>query len=160
MKRTSILVISLLWISLGCYSQIKAGLKAGANLSSVIRTKSANLAVNESYSGWISYLFGSYISGAIGEQLLLQFEVLFCDKGFKHKVGDQTEDVGISYLNFPLLIAYQPRHYLLFEAGPEFGYRITGNEMLNHFDFAIDLGLNCSLYKDLNAGVRYSYGIP
>ncbi|MBM3436579.1 MAG: PorT family protein [Bacteroidetes bacterium] len=160
MRQIFFIVIFILISCTGTLGQINAGLKAGANTSSIIVSKSGNLFHDESFVNRISYHLGSYVSGSISNQMYWQLEVLFANKGYKHTTAGQSEFVGIDYLNWPLLLVYRPGNKIQFEAGPEFSYMVSGNDLLSKFDFAIDFGMNMNIYKKLNGGIRYSYGLP
>jgi hypothetical protein len=139
---------------------MKGGLKAGANISRIIVTKSGNLPTDASYSSRTAFHAGSYFQQSINEHLLWQIELLFSNKGYKMEVGGETTDVSLNYLNWPILIVYRPFNVVEFEFGPELGYMISGEEMMNGFDFGFDFGTRFNISEKLNVGLRYSYGLP
>ena len=140
-------------------AQFRAGIKGGINICDLIVTNSANYFGEESFDSRISYHIGTYIQHPFSEQFGLQVEVLFSNKGYKHKLEDQTLNVNLNYLNWPVLLVYRPVKYLEFEFGPEFGYLITGEAIINNFDFGVDLGARLNISKRLNLGTRYNNGV-
>jgi hypothetical protein len=142
------------------YGQLKGGLKAGLNHSGIIVTKSGDALNDESYSSRVSFHAGSYIQQPFNDHLLWQLELLFSNKGYKVEINDQTENVSLNYLNWPILLIYRPDKLFEFEFGPELGYMISGEDILNNFDFALDVGVRFNISDKLNTGLRYSYGLP
>jgi len=139
---------------------MKGGIKAGLNLSGIIVTKTNEVLNDETYSSRISFHAGSYIQQPFNDHLLWQVELLFSNKGYKREVNGQTENVSLNYLNWPILLIYRPGKLFEFEFGPELGYMISGEEILNNFDFAFDIGARFNISNKLNTGLRYSYGLP
>lgn len=136
------------------------GVKGGVNISDLIVTNSANYFPNEAFSTRISYHIGTFVKHSFSEQFGLQIEVLFSNKGYKHKLEDQTINVSLNYLNWPVLLVYSPIKKLEFELGPEFGYLIIGEPIINNFDLGIDIGARYNISPKFSLGARYSNGIP
>lgn len=160
MKQFSVFMLLIIGIEFSSFGQMKGGIKAGANLSTIMVTKSGEDPGDESYSSRFSYHAGSYIQAPFNEHLLWQVELLFSNKGYKMESNGETVNVSLNYLNFPILLIYRPIEALEFEFGPEFGYMISGEEMMNNFDLGMDIGARYNISSKLNAGLRYSYGIP
>jgi hypothetical protein len=142
------------------FGQMKGGIKAGANFSTIIVTKSGETLSDESYFSRPSFHAGAYFQQSFSDQLLWQIELLFSNKGYKKESKDETTNVSLNYLNWPILFIYRPIRLVEFEFGPELGYMITGEESMNSFDFGVDVGARFNISKKLNAGMRYSYGLP
>ena len=160
MKKFSILIILLTGLIFTSFGQMKGGLKAGGNLSTIIVTKSGEVLNDETYSSRLSFHVGSYVQQPFNDRLLWQIELLFSNKGYKKEVEGETIDVSLNYLNWPIMLIYRPIQLVEFEFGPEFGYMISGEEILNSFDFGIDFGARFNISNKLNTGLRYSYGLP
>ena len=158
MKQVLILTLFFSGFVFFSYGQMKGGIKAGGNLSTII--VSGEVMNDESYSPRISFHAGSYIQEHFNEHLLWQIELLFSNKGYKKEAEGETTNVSLNYLNWPILLIYQPVKLVEFEFGPELGYMISGEEILNNFDFGIDVGARFNISNKLNAGLRYSYGLP
>jgi hypothetical protein len=159
MTRIAILLIILNGLAFTSHSQMKGGLKAGANFSGIIVSKTDDV-LNNDYSSRISFHAGSYLQQAFSDHLLWQVELLFSNKGYKCEVEGQTVNVSLNYLNWPILLVYRPFNIFEFEFGPELGYMISGEEMLNSFDLGFAFGTRVNISNKLNAGLRYSYGLP
>jgi hypothetical protein len=142
------------------FGQMKGGLKAGANFSGIIVSKSGEVLNDASYSSRASFHAGSYVQLPFNDKLLWQIELLFSNKGYKKKVDGESTNVSLNYLNWPILLVYRPVSQVEFEFGPELGYMISGEDYLNGFDLGIDVGGRYNFSDKLNAGLRYSYGLP
>lgn len=159
MKRL-FLSIFFSFIVIYSFGQLKGGIKGGANFCSFIVSKSGDLFSDDTFNSKVSYHIGSYVQNSFSDQLAWQIEVLFSNKGYIHKQGDESSNVSLNYLNWPILFIYKPIKLLEFEVGPEFGYMISGEEFINSFDMAIDLGARFNISDKFNAGLRYSMGMP
>jgi hypothetical protein len=160
MKHLSVITLLLFAITCTSFGQMTGGLKAGANLSTIMVTKSGEDLADESYSARFSFHAGSYAQASLNDYLLWRIELLFSNKGYKKEINDETINVSLNYLNWPVLLIYRPIKVLEIEFGPEFGYMISGEEMMSSFDLGIDVGARYNISNKLNAGLRYSYGIP
>jgi len=160
MKRFLHVFLFVFIFSLVSYGQFKGGLKGGVNFCDLVISKSGDLFEEESFNGKTSYHFGSYIQQSFSDQFAWQIEVLFSNKGYIHKIEDQNINVSLNYLNWPILIIYRPIELLEFELGPEFGFMVSGEDMINTFDLGIDIGARVNITDKFNAGVRYSQGLP
>ena len=156
-----LILITFLTVFVGiAFGQMKGGLKAGANISRIIVTKSGEVLNDESYGTRLSFHAGSYIQQHFNNYLLWQIELMFSNKGYKKEAEGESTNVSLNYLNWPLLLIYRPYRVIEFEFGTEFGYMISGEEILNSFDFGIDIGMRFNISPKLNTGLRYSYGLP
>ena len=142
------------------FGQLKGGIKGGANFCTFMVSKSGDLFTDETFNPKVSYHIGTYVQNSFSKQLAWQIEVLFSNKGYIHKQGDESVNVSLNYLNWPVLLIYRPVKLLELEIGPEFGYLITGEEFLSSFDFGIDFGARFNISEKFNAGLRYSQGLP
>lgn len=159
MKR---LLLSFLFSLFFFYSfgQLKGGIKGGVNFCSFIVSKSGNLFSDETFNSKVAFHVGSYVQNSFNDNLAWQIEVLFSNKGYIHKIDDQSINVSLNYLNWPILFIYKPVKLIELEIGPEFGYLISGEEFMRSFDMAIDLGVRFNISRKFNAGLRYSQGLP
>jgi len=152
------ILFSLLFIS--SFGQLKGGIKGGVNFCSFIVSKSGELFTDESFTTKVSYHIGSYVQNSFTDHLAWQVEVLFSNKGYIHKTDDHSANISLNYLNWPVLFIYRPVKLLEFEAGPEFGYLISGEDFLSSFDLGIALGARFNISGKFNAGFRYTQGFP
>ena len=159
MKRLlfSILLSIIIFPSFG---QLYGGIKGGVNFCTFMVSKSGDLFTDATINPKVSYHLGTYVQNSFNEHLAWQIEVLFSNKGYILKVDDLSENVSLNYLNWPLLLIYKPIKLVELEVGPEFGYLISGEDFLNSFDLAIDLGARFNISDKFNAGLRYSMGLP
>jgi hypothetical protein len=160
MRQFVILILFICGFVFCSFGQMKGGIKAGANFSTIIVTKSGEALSDESYFTRPSFHAGSYFQQSFSDQLLWQIELLFSNKGYKKETSGETTNVSLNYLNWPILFIYRPIRLVEFEFGPELGYMITGEENFNSFDFGVDVGARFNISKKLNAGMRYSCGLP
>ena len=156
------LLFSILFsiITIHSFGQLKGGIKGGANFCTFMVSKSGDLFTDETFNPKVSYHIGTYVQNSFNNQLAWQVEILFSNKGYIHKVDDISENVSLNYLNWPLLMIYKPIELVEIEVGPEFGYLISGEDFMNSFDMAIDLGARFNISQKFNAGLRYSMGLP
>ncbi|MCD4682747.1 MAG: PorT family protein [Bacteroidales bacterium] len=160
MKRLLHLILFIFVFSLVSFGQLKGGLKGGVNFCDLIVSKSGDLFSDQSFKGKTSYHIGTYVQKSFNDQLAWQIEVLFSNKGYINEHEGQKTNVSLNYINWPIFIVYRPIELLEFELGPEFGYMISGDEMISNFDMGIDIGARVNISNKFNAGLRYSQGLP
>lgn len=140
-------------------AQLNAGIKGGLNLSDLQVFSSGNSVKNNSFLMRPSYHFGTFVNSSFSDSFGIQVEVLFSNKGFKFESDSSgTINASLNYLNFPVLFYYRPAKLVEIEFGPEFGYLISGEDLVKSFDMGIDVGLRFRLSPKFNAGLRYCQG--
>lgn len=160
MNRLLLITLIFLGLSISTFGQFKGGIKAGMNVCDFIVTKSGDTSADESFNTRVSFHIGSYVQDQFSKHFAWQAELLFSNKGYTHEVDGQKNNVSLNYLNLPIVLIYKPIELLELEVGPEFGYMISGDDLMNNFDFAIDIGTRFNISEKFNAGMRYSYGLP
>jgi hypothetical protein len=140
------------------YGQFKSGLKGGVNVCDLIVTNSGGIYNNEAFKTGTSYHIGSYVQTPLSNHFAFRVEVLFSNKGYKFTVEDQSTNVSLNYLNWPLLLIYQPNDFIEFEIGPELGYLVSGESLVNSFDMGLDIGARYNISPKFSLGARYSQG--
>ncbi len=160
MKKHICLLLFVFLFSLISFGQFKGGMKGGVNFCDLIVSESGDLFSDQSFKGKTSYHIGTYIQKSFNEQLAWQIEVLFSNKGYIHEHEGQKTNVSLNYINWPIFIVYRPIELLEFELGPEFGYMISGDDMISNFDMGIDIGARVNISRKFLAGVRYNQGLP
>ncbi|MBN2172518.1 MAG: PorT family protein [Bacteroidales bacterium] len=160
MKRLLLFIMLTFVLIPFTYGQIRGGLKGGVNISDFIITKSGDLFQQEQFSTRVSYHIGSYVQQSFTDRLAWQIEVLFSNKGYTYKFENSTENISLNYLNWPLLLVYKPIKLLELEFGPELGYLISGEDLIQSFDVGIDIGARFNISPKFLAGIRYSNGFP
>jgi hypothetical protein len=159
MRKITFILVLLLIANVSVLAQLNAGIKGGLNISDMQVFASDNSVKNNAFLSRPSYHIGTYVNSSFSEHLGVQVEVLFSNKGFKYETDSLgTLNASLNYLNFPVLFYYRPAKLVEIEFGPEFGYLISGEDLVKSFDMGIDVGLRFRLSPKFNAGIRYSQG--
>ncbi len=158
MKRILYLILFLVGTNMVSYGQFKSGLKGGVNICDFVVTNSGGIYNNEAIKTRTSYHIGSYVQTSLSDHFAFQLEILFSNKGYKFTVEEHTTNVSLNYLNWPLLLIYQPKDFIEFEIGPELGFLVSGESLVNSFDMGLDIGVRFNISPKFNLGARYSQG--
>jgi hypothetical protein len=159
MRKITFILFLLLTSSISVLAQLNAGIKGGLNLSDLQVFASDNSVKNNAFLLRPSYHIGTYVNSSFSEHFGVQVEVLFSNKGFKYETDSLgTINASLNYLNFPVLLYYRPTKLVEIEFGPEFGYLISGEDLVKSFDMGIDVGLRFRLSPKFNTGIRFSQG--
>ena len=145
MKRILIAVVALLVVN-SAFSQVKVGVKAGANLSSLSGVEMSAFGISldmfESDGMSLGFHGGVFANISFGGYLGLQPELLFSMQGGEQKLGKELlEEMGIpfgniklsyrfNYINLPILLEIKPVPLvdLGLLVGPQFGLNIYKSE--------------------------------
>ncbi|MGZ4036014.1 MAG: porin family protein [Bacteroidia bacterium] len=146
-------LLFLISIKLNAQDRFKAGLKVGISTSQVS---------GDVYTGFhkAGFCGGATVSARINEKWHTQLELLFTQKGNKHfgnpKIGDYSFYLmQLNYIEAPLLVQYKQKKFT-FEAGPGFGYLISGKE----YDYYTEIQNALPFYKtEISANIGVSYTI-
>ncbi len=153
MKRILVAVVALLVVN-GVFSQVKFGIKAGVNMSSVsgIEASAPGLSVEIIENDGMAFGFhgGAFANISFGEYFGLQPELLFSMQGGKQKLNSglllymmgpseldtYSSDFRFNYINLPILLEIKPIAGidLGILVGPQFGLNIY-NSALFVFSF-------------------------
>jgi hypothetical protein len=171
-------VILVTLLALGSFpllAQVRIGVKAGGMLTDI-----AVDGIGLGYSGdqakpKFSYLAGAVLTLPVYDQLSLQAELLYSNKGTWGEFEAFGERVKISnhhhYLSLPLLLRYHLTDQLGIGLGPEVSYLLGAYQRTDTFgsnpqkryyepiDVAINLDLQYNLLEKLSLGLRYNLGI-
>jgi hypothetical protein len=130
MKKTIAIAIILI-ATTGIYKaqdyseDVHLGLKAGLNYSNVYDSKGEEFEAESK----VGIAFGAFVAIPIGDNIGLQPEVLFSQKGFEAngKVLGLNYNFKrtTSYLDIPLYFAIIPAEFLTIFVGPQFSYLIS-----------------------------------
>ena len=169
-RRGLLLILMLLLIG-GAEAQIKYGLKAGLNFSTLSGASATS-------SLLIGYHAGVFEDVKITDKFVFQPEVLFSSQGVNRKldvIGIDEPDravkyqVKIYYLNVALMMKYYVIRKLDLEAGPQIGLMLSAWNVMDGNKYAlnsvqpIDWGANVGAGYDftdhISVGVRYYYGL-
>ena len=160
MKKIAILFFAnLIFISFS-FGQLQGGLKGGLNVGDVMVTNQVNYFGEASFGPRVSYHFGSYVQNNMGKYFDWRIELLFSNKGYVFETDSIKTNISLNYLNWPLLIVYNAGKKVDIEFGVELGYMITGDDLYKNFDMGVALGVRYDINRKINAGVRYTQGLP
>jgi len=143
MRKFLILMIVLLITNVALSQNVKFGIKAGVNISSVsnptltIYNETWNILENAGEA--FGFHGGGFSNISFGKYLGLQTELLFSMQGGKQRLssdaleGQPVSAINISryrfnYINLPVLLEIKPVENLGFLIGPQFGYNVYRSE--------------------------------
>lgn len=176
-----ILLLSLAFISLESFSQIRAdiGLKGGLNFAGLNSVNSSSL--QTTYSNRTGYHFGAYFMIKI-TKFAIQPEILFSRQGQSYKIPSVSGDLtsNFDYINIPIMLKFYLVGGLNLQAGPQFGFlssasgdvintvngvatNTTSGASLTNFvkssDVSLAVGAGWDLPFGLNITARYNIGL-
>lgn len=154
-KKSIILLLVFMVATVSAEAQVRAGLKAGFNLSNV-SAKDAKTGDKESYDMKPGFQAGGILDWAVGESFSVQPGVRFATQGFIDKYEDNgsfVRNFTLYYIQIPVNAQYRlpvgENAGVLFQAGPYFGIGLSGKQK------ATKNGVKQSLsdtYKKINMG--------
>ena len=157
MKKTVLILATILFIASAQSQGISAGLKAGVNITN-FRGDFGNVD-KESMTGF-------HAGGFLNFRLLgisLQPELLISTAGAKLEDGSSYK---LTYLAMPIMLKYRMLLGLYFEAGPQFSFKLgedVGDKTVNNFakdlDLSAAIGAGIQTKKGLGVGLRYLAGL-
>lgn len=128
-------------------AQIKIGVKAGANLSS--------LNGDTNVDGRTSFYIGGLVDLAVSESFHVQPEVLYSSEG--------AEDFDLSILRVPIMAKYYIFGGLNLQAGPVIGIKVGADDAIDNQVKSFDYGLAGGAAFELEGGLffdaRYNIGL-
>lgn len=157
MKKTVLILATILFFGSAQSQGISAGLKAGVNITN-FRGDFGNVD-KESMTGF-------HAGGFLNFRLLgisLQPELLISTAGAKLEDGSSYK---LTYLAMPVMLKYRMLLGLYFEAGPQFSFKLgedVGDKTVNNFakdlDLSAAIGAGIQTKKGLGVGLRYLAGL-
>lgn len=106
-------------------SNLKLGLKAGANYSNVWDERDNDFEAN----GKVGFVGGAFLHIPIGKFIGIQPEVLFSQKGFQGSGVMLGENYSFkrttNYLEVPLLFTVKPTSFFTIVAGPQYSFLMS-----------------------------------
>jgi hypothetical protein len=163
-----ILVLSITCISFSTSAQVRFGVKAGYNLSTLIYSGTVTLDGEKSKSGFNA---GLYASIPFSESFSLQPEFVYSQQGADFQNNTDKGTLNYDYLNIPVLIKYKLPVGLFLETGLQVGILLTANEKSNGNstdimyktyspDYAWPMGLGYEMpNKHFGIDLRYNLGL-
>ena len=159
--------------------EVKFGLKAGLNLSSLAGddleapAKSSGIEVDQQLTP--NFFAGGFAHIGLSDKFAVQPELLFSMQGAKFDVkdpisGDDFEtNFQLSYLNVPVLAKFYPIENLSIQAGPQIGFLLSAKDKSSgsstedikdsteSIDFSGAFGVGYE-FNQFNVGARYTIG--
>lgn len=160
MKKIAFFLFANLILISFSFGQLQGGLKGGLNVGDVLVTNQQNYFSGATFGPRVSYHFGSYVQNSLGKYFDWRIELLFSNKGYTFETDSLKTNISLNYLNWPLLIAYNAGKKVDIELGVEIGYMITGDDLYKNFDMGVVLGVRYDISQKINAGIRYTQGLP
>ena len=170
MKTKLSILIACVFFTQTAMSQLKFGLKAGANI-----TKVDGRSFKDEFR--YGYHAGGFVEIGLGGKLSIQPEVLFnqyqtrVDSSFKNVYENalnfsDNRDIKLNYLSVPVLLNYKLANILSLQAGPQFGILIdqgktllnNGKDAFSKGDFSVVAGAQINISKIRLSG-RYVVGL-
>lgn len=146
------------------YAQDKAitfGVKAGANFS--------NLEVDTDFGdfspdGATSIFIGAFVDLGIAESLHFQPEIQYSMEGGNLDLFGEELDLGIDFLNFPLMLKYYVVEGFNIQAGPQIGFIVNeGDDFeedeLKSTNFVLNFGAAYEFPIGIFIDARYNLGL-
>ncbi|MEE9465421.1 MAG: porin family protein, partial [Candidatus Neomarinimicrobiota bacterium] len=165
------------------------GAKAGLNLANISGDDVTEDKMGAETSMNLGFAVGGYATFDLGLPVLIQPEVMFSQKGYRSKLGENfgeyaaaQKDVVLNYININPLAIYSINEKSEVFAGPSLGLFLNGkqkilmtqngepvfpdvdikSENMNGMDIALVLGVGYTLILplgDINVEARYSLGL-
>ena len=145
--------------------QYQLGLKGGVNISNFTGGNFTNI----SQKALLGIHAGGYIGFGIGHNLWIQPELLISSQGATLSQGVPPRDTTykMTYLAVPLMLKYHADGGFFFEAGPQFGFKMSENnpsdQSISSFAKGLDLAVAAGLGYQGKSGLgiygRYVAGI-
>ncbi|MBO9564009.1 MAG: PorT family protein [Niastella sp.] len=141
----------------------KAGIRIGANFSTVNVKNTAGLKLNNRQGLMISGFFAPATRGIIG----FRTEVVYSRQGFELTAEDDKTVITNDYLLFPQFTTINITRFFQLQVGGQVGYLLNANsktgplrldmkELTNRIDYGAAGGLEIYPFKGLILGGRYS----
>jgi hypothetical protein len=165
-KLISVLALTLL-VSVPLLAQTGGGIKAGVNLADL---KIEGDGFGLDFKNRIGFHAGLYYHLFFNENIAIQPELLFSQKGAKIDFSGFEVKTNFSYIDLPVLVRYQVVDFLNLHAGPQVGFLISANAVaddekedikddFNTIDFGLAFGAGVDLPMGLNFTLRYVLGL-
>lgn len=170
MKKLLVIAMVLL-CSVGANAQLKNWeVKAGVGASSISGDNTSN------QKGKLMWKVGVGCEYGISESFSIQPSLMFVDKGSKYDYAGESKTYNNCYVELPIMAAYRlgigSGMNLVFNAGPYFGFGITGTKVeadnnttedpfkneLNRFEFGLGAGVKLEVEK-FSVGIDYETGL-
>ena len=160
MKKFVAIFFLILGVSIYSFAQMRGGFKGGMNYSDLIITTTVDSLDNSYFRAKAGYNVGCFVNIPFSDNLGMQADILFSNKGYKKESEGNSVNVNLNYLSLPVMFFYSPTEKLDLEVGPEFGLLVTADDLLKSFDLEIDVGVRYYISDLLDVALRYNMGLP
>lgn len=170
MKKTlSVLLISVLFSTLGAQAQVGFGLKGGLNLTT-LKVDDPEL----SYDSRTGYHAGVFLRGRFNNIGIQPELLLFTQKGKMKSSVFGTAQESFTYLSIPVILKFYPIGGLNLQVGPQFGFLLDGErkfdsilgsgsqditEYYKESDVSVSVGGGYDFGFGLGLDIRYNIGV-
>jgi hypothetical protein len=170
MKKVFLAIVVLTTVSFAAQSQIKYGLKAGANFYQLSGKDVEDAGFDEGRKMKIGIAGGAFVNIPINETFSVQPELLYSMEGNKQEIDDATGELKLNYVNIPIMLQYNASGFYA-ELGPQVGfltsakYKVTGlgeedyKDFFKGVNFSAAIGLGYKMASGFGFGARYNLGL-
>jgi opacity protein-like surface antigen len=158
MKKFLFAVITLLMVH-GAMGQIKVGVKAGGNLSTINT-------VHISCDMKFGFHIGGFAEFVMNDKISIQPELLYSTQGASATQDGVTVNANVNYINVPVLLKLNIAEGLSAEIGPQVGILVgakQGSKNIKEDCYTFDLtaiaGLSYTFAEKFVVGARYGFGL-
>ncbi|HLX90308.1 MAG TPA: porin family protein [Puia sp.] len=137
MKKSMLLLMAAISISLTQAQNISFGAKAGLNIASLSGSDVSGA------TSRVSFHIGGLAQIPLTGMLSLQPELVYSSQGAKINANGSQETLSLGYLNLPILLKYSTSVGVYFESGLQFGLDLSGKVSAN--------GTSTDVKKDVNS---------
>lgn len=149
-----ILLFSLI-ITLNGFSQTKIGFKAGVGLAAIATNDDE---LNKEKASFFTPQFGVVLQSKISDNLSMQTQLLFTNKGTAESHDDHKDYVKFSSLDLPVQFLFESKSGLVLGAGPNIGFNFSANHLHDGEKEAIEIGKESGEVKRLDLGLNFTGG--
>jgi opacity protein-like surface antigen len=158
MKKIILTAVAVLSLSFANAQDVKYGVKAGLNFSSLTNAEGAKSQVGLNLGGFAKI--------GLSDKFAIQPELLFSTQGAKFDGGS----LNYNYINIPVMAKYNVADKFSLELGPQIGFlmsakaKASGDSVdvksaLKSSDFGINFGAGYEVSDNISIGVRYCMGL-
>ncbi len=164
MKKITLLSLFVFGIMLSTQAQVGLGIKGGLNFANQ-DYESDGLSVSP--DGRTGLHFGAFLVLNLSDNIGLQPELLYSQKGIKFESGGFNIEENFNYIDLPILLRYNINEMISLHAGPQLSFLLSaedqdGNDFddeVSGTDLALSFGGQIDLPAGFVGGLRYNLGL-
>lgn len=166
MHKTFLLIIFSLTICVSSFSQLKLGLKAGLNFSTI-----SNVSYSSGFNRTTFFNAGIMARHDFSKKFYFSPQLLFSQKGFSELlIPSGTTRLYLNYISLPLYCSYKLTKRISIQVAPEISYLTSAKyktpnstsdatNSYNQIELSLSGGLNIKLGKKFFAELTYNHGL-